>query len=935
MKSESLLDHKRMGGLNGSKGFRFETSYILTRIQQWLRSNVESFQQEGWSDVELFFTSGNRRLIQIKDHNLTRTELVGILNDFSLRNRAFDYEQFVIASAGLAPIVEKLSKQLRRYRDLVRHSETEREPVGERIVSTLKNLGIEQHKGLVLEKLFFDADLASIRDAEFCRNAFLGGMLSDYRVSVASGDQLFLRTAAMLAQRHGKLIRMSELRRSLVQAQLENLESSLSHFRLIRKEFLQSLQNHSSGTFFYSGAAPTWADLLNRLDIPRDITALIMPVLDEQQQEKAFLPIVAEAGEGKSTVLRRLAIELVNKNKPVLFLEGSSTVADFKEVQRVSRIVGERVFVFLDEAGRIQNLTNFLQSVSELPISVTIIGAARPYEMAAVRAAYSVNIYVALNADQTEYSIEGLSDGEIDELVRRLMDADILCLPPGVGASVAADAIKQRTDRKFLVLAIELTQGAKVQNIVRDEIQRIRAKGERLFSIYRYVCLMASIDSHITIDLIEDLAATNNVRLDAQTELKGLVTIAGDKLYPRHNRIGEIATEIFFEELDDERGNVLCRIINAAFRRQELDIIRSAVRISHDVPSSQVKKVVNLLIDEAYRFGEIKLIENVIEEFQWGHELTEQFLEFLTAKTPFLWDCLIFPSGPSLNWRQIEKTLNVSFDSIATNHLDARLDVVDESFEQGMKWAQLYSLAAWHWRDQTSFLVAITRHIYDVLRERYPDKEFEICFAHAEFLSDKWREVEAIELYKNALELQPQNAAAHAGIALAFYMAHDYALALNHYRIAMRSDPQSLFRVSNESLFEELTERLLELEEFVEYRKAKLKNDFRVGRGFQNMASRFPTMLVNLKGKPEDANAGLGHFNQMDYSKEEERRVLEELDSLLRYLPSTSADERRHLEKLVSDTFGDLRTDVAPRRSSNKKTTKKQTRKRVVFRKSS
>jgi len=186
MQAESLLDPKYMGGLNAAKGFRFETSYILNCIQTWVSSGVESFQQETWSDVELFLLSGSRRVIQIKDHALSRPELAEVLNEFSLRDRTFRYEQYVIASAGLAPSVEKLARQLERYRSLDHHNQEERRVIAQKIENTLQQLNLHKHHTLILKKVFFDGNLASLRNHEFCRNAFLGGLVSAYKISTES-----------------------------------------------------------------------------------------------------------------------------------------------------------------------------------------------------------------------------------------------------------------------------------------------------------------------------------------------------------------------------------------------------------------------------------------------------------------------------------------------------------------------------------------------------------------------------------------------------------------------------------------------------------------------------------------------------------------------------------------------------------------------------
>jgi len=912
MQAESLLDPKYMGGLNAAKGFRFETSYILNCIQTWVSSGVESFQQETWSDVELFLLSGSRRVIQIKDHALSRPELAEVLNEFSLRDRTFRYEQYVIASAGLAPSVEKLARQLERYRSLDHHNQEERRVIAQKIENTLQQLNLHKHHTLILKKVFFDGNLASLRNHEFCRNAFLGGLVSAYKISTESAEQIFFRTAELLTQSHGKLIKLSLFRHALLQAELENQETSLSSFRLIRKQFLESLQNGHQRSFFYSGSAPTWSDVLKGLDIPRDIADEIGPQLTEWKHGSIFIPVVAEAGEGKSTLLKRLAADLANNHKAVLFHDGSRLTVDFQEVQRIARITQECVYVFFDEVAKVQNLQAFLQSISELPISVVIIGAARPYEMATVRSAYAVNMQVALDAHGCEYSLKGLSDREIELLVDRLLEEKLLSLPVGIDPSLAAEVIKKRTDRKFLVLSIELTKGGKVQEIIRDEILRIQRKGERLLSLYRYVCLMGTVGSFITVPMMEELLHNKNIRIDVLSELPGLVIVEGDRLYPRHNRIGEIATEIFFKGADDDLGHTLCTIISIAGAHGELDVLRSATTIPRSVPACQKIRVVNHLIDELCRLGETELIEKVIEHFQWADKSTELFLEFLTANTLFLWSHVIFPKGPELQWCRIEDAFDLSFRVSQVVCEPSKSRESEESFDSGFKWAQIYGRAAWFIGNEPPFLAAITSRIYDVLVERYPNKECEICFAHGEFLSEAWQQEAAIPLYQRVLSHRPEDGEAHAGLSSAFYLMDDYYLALHHFRNVMRIDPQCLFRVANEHIFEEMTKRVLELEEYIQFKKAVVAEKFRTGRGHQNLMAMVPTLMVNL-GKEEvrNPNSGFVSANRFDYGEQEELRHIAELDDVLTYLSTATPAERQQLETAIDESFGDLRESIA------------------------
>src|SRR6185295_16948868 len=86
---DSLQDKKYVGGLHGAQGYEFEKSYILSQLPEWLASDdFQSFQQELWSDLELFFASGKRWLVQIKNHTLEIGELRGVFLDFQKRQAA-------------------------------------------------------------------------------------------------------------------------------------------------------------------------------------------------------------------------------------------------------------------------------------------------------------------------------------------------------------------------------------------------------------------------------------------------------------------------------------------------------------------------------------------------------------------------------------------------------------------------------------------------------------------------------------------------------------------------------------------------------------------------------------------------------------------------------------------------------------------------------
>src|SRR5690606_18692099 len=79
-------------------------------------------------------------------------------------------------------------------------------------------------------------------------------------------------------------------------------------------------------SFYLLGATPRWEDIFAELDAPREITAELLANIEEElDQDSPSLrtwALLGTAGSGKSTVLRRLAVQL-SRNGRLVFLTNS------------------------------------------------------------------------------------------------------------------------------------------------------------------------------------------------------------------------------------------------------------------------------------------------------------------------------------------------------------------------------------------------------------------------------------------------------------------------------------------------------------------------------------------------------------------------------------------------------------------------------------
>jgi len=76
-------------------------------------------------------------------------------------------------------------------------------------------------------------------------------------------------------------------------------------------------------------------------DIPRDIMPEILSRIDQWDHGRLLVPILAEAGEGKSTFLHRMAADLAGRHKTVLCHRRDRTTIAAEEIRSVAEKAGQ------------------------------------------------------------------------------------------------------------------------------------------------------------------------------------------------------------------------------------------------------------------------------------------------------------------------------------------------------------------------------------------------------------------------------------------------------------------------------------------------------------------------------------------------------------------------------------------------------------------
>jgi tetratricopeptide (TPR) repeat protein len=222
---------------------------------------------------------------------------------------------------------------------------------------------------------------------------------------------------------------------------------------------------------FFIGGPPNWAAIAAGVDAKRDViddilgTLLTDPLLDRGTSQVVL--VHAEAGTGKSTLLRRIAFELaLSWDRIVLALKPYGSL-DFLDLERVARAAAERVFVIVDDAVPVgREISVLAKNSRETKTKLTVIAAARTNEWREVYEEISI-------PGIEEFELDKLSLAEIKAVIDTLSRNDKLGLLAGTSEQTKIAAFQERAEKQLLVALREATEGKRFDEIVVDEYDRI------------------------------------------------------------------------------------------------------------------------------------------------------------------------------------------------------------------------------------------------------------------------------------------------------------------------------------------------------------------------------------------------------------------------------------------------------------------------------
>tara|TARA_R110002049_G_scaffold34058_3_gene111569 strand:+ start:8348 stop:10903 length:2556 start_codon:yes stop_codon:yes gene_type:complete len=236
---------------------------------------------------------------------------------------------------------------------------------------------------------------------------------------------------------------------------------------------------------FLSGTSPRWNDILLDLDVPRTISQEIvksaekfLSSIDKKERTK-IISVIGYAGSGKSTILKRLGVSISQKGRTAFF-SYSDFIPKKDEVVDVLSAINERAVLIFD------NSKNALSQLPKLIASLNNELEFPPLIILGIRTNYTDLLDQYINpsvSDNKKFTIPNLDDDEIDFIIQKLEDNNLLGKLSGMTSYQRIREFKNRAHRQILIAMKEATNGNSFNEIIKDEFESLKPYEAKILAL--------------------------------------------------------------------------------------------------------------------------------------------------------------------------------------------------------------------------------------------------------------------------------------------------------------------------------------------------------------------------------------------------------------------------------------------------------------------
>lgn len=353
---------------------------------------------------------------------------------------------------------------------------------------------------------------------------------------------------------YGKLPSRMEILRTIVPdiaaaIESESISSSSKRSLTSFSEFFHrvpvDLKSGRSRSLYLLGASPQWEDILSDLDAPRSITERIFNEVNkalERDSNIQLFALLGSAGCGKSTILRRLGVNLSRSGRMV-YLTNSEELPKPSDFAKALDAIPKRTVLLFDNAEIALNLLpaicSTLANVDRPPI---ILFASRTNDFDRKIGKFTDNIKIH------EVHIPRLRRKEIIAIIEKLEENSLLGRLQGLNSEQRIKEFEERADKQILVAMREATSGYGFDQILKDEFQTLVPDEAKIL----YLCVALATEAGYRITKQEFVGCARTSPAEAlhllARNLRDIVITSGvsdELLMLRHKTIAEYAIDGF------------------------------------------------------------------------------------------------------------------------------------------------------------------------------------------------------------------------------------------------------------------------------------------------------------------------------------------------------------------------------------------------------
>ena len=333
-------------------------------------------------------------------------------------------------------------------------------------------------------------------------------------------------------------------------------------------------------------------------DVMRDVQAEILETVQQwcdRGDRMSMALIQGRSGDGKSTVLRRVATDLVEQDYSVLWYRGQGSL---------NREALEVLSEDLDLILCVDDLTKILPEEIEQTLRDLQAVSARVFWIVSVRDDLWGGMNLALRqvVKLSEFPVRRLSDREIEQLLDQLASYDALGMLAGLGRREQEARLREGADRQLLVALLEAKYNESLQEYVLRNLYELEQRfGKVVADACKLTCAVQRFGLELPIEHLQEILGILSPRGDIFSKTEGFLyppsSISGHNGV--HVRHGVIATTVF--ENDPAAYERLGQFIRADLHLKSrwekwTPSLCHAIRLSmrtHTLDLDQVRQVFN------------------------------------------------------------------------------------------------------------------------------------------------------------------------------------------------------------------------------------------------------------------------------------------------------------------------------------------------------